>query len=91
MMTQIEMDTMRAIISLSKEYRKQNMFVKLKGYFTSDEDETKVELFVKLKDVIEIIKIDEIVSVNLKGCNYSFIITEEEYKEKLQQHINLAV
>lgn len=90
-MTQIEMDTMRAIISLSKEYRKQNMFVKLKGYFTSDEDEQKIELFVKLKDVIGIIKIDEIVSVNLKGCNYSFIITEEEYKEKLHQHINLAV
>lgn len=89
MMTQIEMDTMRAIISLSKEYRNQNMFVKIKGYFTSDE--VKVELIVRLKDVVGIVKIDGIVGVNLTAHNYSFIITEEEYKKKLQKYINLAV
>lgn len=90
MMTQIEMDTMRAIISLSKEYRNQNMFVKIKGYFTSD-DEVKVELIVRLKDVVGIVKGDGIVGVNLTAHNYSFIITEEEYKEKLQKYINWAV
>lgn len=89
MMTQIEMDTMRAIISLSKEYRNQNMFVKIKGYFTSDE--VKVELIVRLKDVVGIVKSDGIVGVNLTAHNYSFIITEEEYKKKLQKYINLAV
>lgn len=88
-MTQIEMDTMRAIISLSKEYRNQNMFVKIKGYFTSDE--VKVELIVRLKDVVGIVKSDGIVGVNLTAHDYSFIITEEEYKEKLQKYINLAV
>ena len=83
------MDTMRAIISLSKEYRKQNMFVKLKGYFTSDE--VRTELLVKLKDVIRINKIDgRMVNVGLTAYNYSFIITEEEYKEKLQEYINLV-
>lgn len=90
MMTQIEMDIMRAIISLSKEYRKQNMFVKLKGYFNSDEDERKVELLVKLKDVIGFVKIDGIVGVRINAYNYSFVITEEEYKEKLQEYINLV-
>lgn len=90
MMTQIEMDTMRAIISLSKEYRKQNMFVKLKGYFNSDEDERKVELLVKLKDVIGFVKIDGIVGVRINAYNYSFVITEEEYKKKLQEYINLV-
>lgn len=90
MMTQIEMDTMRAIISLSKEYRKQNMFVKLKGYFTSDADERKIELLVKLKDVIGFVKTDGIVGVRIDAYNYSFIITEEEYKEKLQEYINLV-
>lgn len=89
MITQIEMDTMRAIISLSKEYRNQNMFVRIKGYFTSDE--VKVELIVRLKDVVGIVKSDGIVGVNLTAHDYSFIITEEEYKEKLQKYINLAV
>ena len=83
------MDTMRAIISLSKEYRNQNAFVKIKGYFTSDE--VKVELIVRLKDVVGIVKSDGIVGVNLTAHNYSFIITEEEYKEKLQKYINSAV
>lgn len=90
MMTQIEMDTMRAIISFSKEYRRQNSFVKLKGYFSEDEDEQKIELLVKLKDVMGIIKNDGIVGVNLNAYDYPFIITKEEYKEKLQEHINLA-
>lgn len=88
MMTQIEMDTMRAIISFSKEYRRQNMFIKLKGYFSEDED--KIELLVKLKDVTGIIKNDGIVGVNLNAYDYPFIITKEEYKEKLQEYINLA-
>ena len=66
MMTKIEMDTMRAIISFSKEYRRQNMFIKLKGYFSDDdEDKPKIELLVKLKDVMRIIKNDGIVYVNL--------------------------
>lgn len=93
MMTQIEMDTMRAIISFSKEYRRQNMFIKLKGYFSfSNEDEQKIELLVKLKDVTGIIKNDGdgIVSICLNAYDYPFIITKEEYKEKLQEHINLA-
>lgn len=92
MMTQIEMDTMRAIISFSREYRRQNSFVKLNGYFTSDKYEQKIELLVKLKDVTRIVKINEkIVSVNLNSSNYPFVITEKEYKENLQEHINLAV
>lgn len=90
MMTQIEMDTMRAIISLSKEYRKQNMFVKLNGYFTSDANERKIELLVRLKDVIGFVKTDGIVGVRIDAYDYSFIITEEEYKEKLQEYINLV-
>ena len=90
MMTQIEMDTMRAIISLSKEYREQNMFVKLKGYFTSDEDERKIELLVKLKDVIGFVKTDGIVGITIDAYDYPFIITEKEYKEKLQEYINLV-
>ena len=84
------MDTMRAIISFSKEYRRQNMFIKLKGYFSEDYLEDKIELLVKLKDVTGIIENDGIVGVNLNAYDYPFIITKEEYKKKLQEHINLA-
>lgn len=90
-MTQIEKDTMRAIISLSKEYCKQNMFVELKGYFSSDEYERKIELLVKLKDVTGAANIGGMIGVRINTYNYSFVITEEEYKEKLQKHIKLAV
>ena len=84
------MDTMRAIISFSKEYRRQNMFIKLKGYFSEDYLEDKIELLVKLKDVTGIIENDGIVGVNLNAYDYPFILTKEEYKKKLQEHINLA-
>lgn len=98
MMTQIEMDTMRAIISFSKEYRKQNSFVKLSGTVkvipkSGDDFYEEREILIRLSDIVWIDKEAHKgkVTINIKTNVMWFSITEEEYKEKLQRHINLAV
>lgn len=97
-MTQIEMDTMRAIAAFSKEYRRQNSFVKLNGTVKivtdrGDDFCDEREILIHLSDIVWIDK--EVykgkVTINIKTNVEWFSITEEEYKEKLQKHINLAV
>ena len=94
MMTQIEMDTMRAIISFSKEYRRQNSFVKLNGVFAfydNNKGEGHIEQHVFLVRIADILRIDFAENITIKTSSYQFSITKEEYKEKLQKYINLWV
>ncbi len=92
-MTQIEMDTMRAIISFSKEYLRQNSFVKLNGVFAfyNNKGEGHTEQRVFLVRIADILGIDLAENITIKTSSYQFSITKEEYEEKLQKYINLGV
>lgn len=87
------MDTMRAIISFSKEYRRQNSFVKLNGVFAfyNNKGEGHIEQRVFLVRIADILGIDFAENITIKTSSYQFSITKEEYKEKLQKYINLGV
>ena len=100
MFTNIEMDTMRAIVAFSKDYRRQNSFVKLNGEIKiipekGDVYYDKREILVRLSDIVwidkELSKDGTTKLLNVKTKVMWFTITEEEYKEKLQKHINLVV
>ncbi len=93
MITNIEMDTMRAIVAFSKEYRRQVSFVKITGNFDSitEVQPPQIELMVRLSDIQGIYEYDGVVYVDFKSYGNSFLITKKEYEEKLQKHINLAV
>lgn len=94
MMTQIEMDTMRAIISFSKEYRRQNSFVKLitiqKTFattnFISAGDVQNVcfkEVLLRVSDISYIKETDEDEMVVYLNNDKRFFISKKEYEEKL--------
>ena len=89
MMTQIEMDTMRAIISFSKEYRRQNSFVKLttilKHRTLADEilGTEQREILLRVSDISYIKETDENEMGVYLNNDKRFFISKKEYEEKL--------
>lgn len=83
------MDTMRAIISFSKEYRRQNSFVKLtttlKHCTLADEilGTEQKEILLRVSDISYIKETDENeMGVYLKN-DKRFFLSKKEYEEKL--------
>lgn len=93
MMTQIEMDTMRAIISFSKEYRRQNSFVKLttilKHCTLADEilSTEQKEILLRVSDISYIKETDKDEMCIYLNNDKRFFISKKEYKEKLSNLI----
>ena len=96
-MTQIEMDTMRAIVAFSKEYRRQNSFVELttiqKEYTLIGEvhSSKKKKVLLRISDISHIKEsFDEkdVMIVYLNSGDRKFFISRKEY-EKLQDKISV--
>ena len=93
MMTQIEMDTMRAIISFSKEYRRQNSFVKIttiqKNYtLCGDIHSTeKKEVLLRVSDISYIKETDKKNEMGVYLHNDKFLISRKEFEEKLSPYL----
>lgn len=93
MITKGEMEAMLSIVRMKREYYRQTSFVKLNGVFTfyNKDGEGLTEQRVILVRISDILGIDLGENVTIKTSTYQFSITKEEYEEKLQKHINLAV
>lgn len=93
MLTKIEQQTMDAIISLSREYRKQNRFVEIE---LNMPDDTECSWNVRLGSIAKVSKSRRIVSLDgeygdweydvmFVGEDSSFPITEETYNKLLEE------
>ena len=90
MMTQIEMDTMRAIVSFSREYRRQNSFVKLMTndyrYSTTGDalGVQQKEVLLRISDISYIKEMCKNEIGVFLNNDKSFFIPRKEYEEKLE-------
>lgn len=95
MATQIEIDTMRALIALNKEYRKQNSFVELTTFQKTYNPLTGEVHFHKKKDLLRVSDISYIEETDDGMDVYihddkKFLISRKEFKEKLSNFISLV-